>query len=281
LTRRARELTVLSQLSEPFTLELPPDLQPRVEVVSVPKGSELPPDLRGDVLLGTWGNPQIYELAERVPWVHYAGTGIDGLDLRRLANGRVFTNSRGVAAIPIAEWVLALLLLLGAIGSAVAARALPFGAHLRALRRSAQDGDVFGVERVHTFEELLRDADHLVIAAPLTEATHHIVNRKSLRHAKPGLHIINIARGDLIDQEALLEALESGVVGAASLDAVTPEPLPAGHWLYSHPRVRLSPHLSWSWPNAAATLTAKFAENLRLRLNGQPLVNVIDPDRGY
>jgi phosphoglycerate dehydrogenase-like enzyme len=134
---------------------------------------------------------------------------------------------------------------------------------------------------VASFAELLRDADHLVIAAPLTAETRHIVNRESLRHAKRGLHIVNIARGGLIDQDALREALDTGLVGAASLDAVTPEPLPAGHWMYSHPQVRLSPHVSWSWPGAATTLTAKFVENVRLRLSGKPLVNVIDPDQGY
>jgi phosphoglycerate dehydrogenase-like enzyme len=310
------KLKVLSQLAEPFTLQLPEDLQPRVEVVPVAKDAPLSPELRGDVLLGTWGNPQIYELAERVPWVHYTGTGIDGLDVRRLASGRVLTNSRGVAAIPIAEWVLSLLLFhekqldqvllhepparwpvrtplgtlygkriallgLGAIGSAVAERALPFGAKLRALRHSSQSSSVAGVELVSTFAELLHDADHLVIAAPLTEATRHIVNRQSLEAAKPSLHIVNIARGGLIDQEALRDALDSGLVSAASLDAVTPEPPPAGHWLYTHPRVRLSPHLSWSWPGASAALAAKFAENLRLYLGGQPLLNVIDPERGY
>lgn len=312
----ASSIRVLSQLVEPFTLTLPVDLQERVEVVAVPKGGPLGPDLQGDVLLGTWGNPEIYELAERVPWVHYTGTGLDGLDLRRLGRGRVLTNSRGVAAIPIAEWVLTLLLFhekrldavllreppaqwpvrtplgtlhgrriallgLGAIGSAVAERALPFGATLRALRHSSQSSDVRGVELARDFADLLRDADHLVIAAPLTDATRQIVNRESLQHAKPGLHIVNIARGGLIDQDALREALDSGLVGAASLDAVTPEPPPDGHWLYQHPRVRLSPHLSWSWPGAAASLSAKFAENLRLYLSGQPLVNVIDPERGY
>lgn len=313
---REQRLKVLSQLVEPFTLELPSDLREQVEVVPVPKGTALSPELRGDVLFGTWGNHQIYELAERVPWVHYAGTGLDGIDVKRLAHGRVLTNSRGVAAIPIAEWVLTLLLFhekrvtevllreppplwpvrtplgtlygrriallgLGAIGSAVAERALSFGAKLRALRRSPAATATAGVELVHSFEELLADADHLVLAAPLTPATRHVVNRESLRHAKPGLHIVNIARGELIDQDALHEALDSGRVSAASLDAVTPEPPPAGHWLYAHPRVRYSPHLSWSWPGAAATLTNKFSENLRLYLAGRPLLNIIDPERGY
>lgn len=309
-------LKVLSQLTEPFTLELAADLRERVEIVPVPKGTILSPELRGDVLFGSWGNPQIYELAERVPWVHYAGTGMDGLDLRRLAQGRVLTNSRGVAAIPISEWVLTMLLFhekhvsevllhepparwpvrtplgtlygrriallgLGAIGLGVAERAFPFGAKLRALRRSRDASAVPGVELVHSLEELLSDADHLVIAAPLTEATRHIINRESLSRIKPGLHIVNIARGDLIDQDALLAALDDGRVSAASLDAVTPEPPPAGHWLYSHPRVRLSPHLSWSWPGAAAALSDNFSENLRRCLEGRPLLNVIDPERGY
>jgi phosphoglycerate dehydrogenase-like enzyme len=134
---------------------------------------------------------------------------------------------------------------------------------------------------VKTFEALIDGADHLVLAAPLTARTRHIVNAASLARAKPGLHIVNIARGELIDNAALREALDSGRVSAASLDVVSPEPLPAGHWLYDHSKVRLSPHISWSWPLAPDTRGRIFADNLRRFLAGQPLENVIDPERGY
>ena len=308
---------ILSQLGDASALRLAQDLRERVEVISVPPGAPIPADLRGDVLLMSFGNDAVYELAERgVRWVHFVGTGVNAFDLARLARGRVFTNSRGAAAVPISEWVLSVLLLhekrlsevfiheppprwparaalgtlygkqisllgLGAIGASIAERALPFGACVRALRGTNAPSPVAGVELVHSFEELIAGADHLVLAAPVTPRTRHILNTQSLQRAKPGLHVVNIARGELLDQEALRAALDGGALGAASLDAVTPEPLPKEHWLYSHPRVRLSPHISWSWPLAHDTMARIFGDNLRRYLAGQPLENVIDPAKGY
>lgn len=311
------ETVILNQLGDADSIRLPDDLRARVKVVAVLPSKPTPADLRGDVLLMSFGNDAIYELVERgVSWVHFIGTGIDRFDLSRLARGRIFTNSRGSVEVPISEWVLGVLLHhvkrfdqtfihepparwpvrtalaslhgaqisllgLGAIGTAVAQRALPFGAKVRALRHSNAPSPIAGVELVSTFEALIDGADHLVIAAPLTKETHQIVNPRSLALAKPGLHIVNIARGELIDQDALRVALDAGTVSAASLDAVTPEPLPAGHWLYSHPKVRLSPHISWSWPGTMETIGRIFADNLRRYLSGQPLLNVIDEARGY
>jgi phosphoglycerate dehydrogenase-like enzyme len=310
-------LRILSQLGDADAIRLPLDLRARVKVVSVPPRQPIPPDLAGDVLLMSFGNTAIYELAERgVKWVHFVGTGLNGFDLSRLTRGRVFTNSRGAVEVPISEWVLAVLLHhekrlsevfiqapparwparmplgtlygkriallgLGAVGAGVAQRALPFGAHVRALRNTAKPSPVAGVELVSTFDALIDGADHLVLAAPLTDRTRHILNARTLEHAKPGLHVVNIARGELIDQQALRDALERGQLSAASLDAVTPEPLPAGHWLYDHPKVRLSPHISWSWPSAQDTIGRIFADNLRRYLAGEPLANVIDPAHGY
>lgn len=308
---------ILSQLGDAEALRLPADLRERVRVVSVPPSLPTPADAHGDVLLMSFGNDAIYDLVERgVRWVHFVGTGIDRFDVARLARGRTFTNSRGAVAVPISEWVLAVLLHhekrldevfihgppaswpvrtplgslhgkqlallgLGAIGAGIARRALAFDARVRALRFSGAPSPVPGVELVSTFDALLDGADQLVIAAPLTDQTRHILNARAFARVKPGLHVVNIARGDLIDQDALHDALDRGLVSAASLDAVTPEPLPEGHWLYTHPKVRLSPHISWSWPGAQDTITGIFTDNLRRYLSGQPLANVIDPERGY
>jgi phosphoglycerate dehydrogenase-like enzyme len=310
-------LHILSQVDDPDVIDLPPDLRAQVEITFVPPSRPIPQGLIGDVLIASFGNDACYELAERgVKWVHYLGTGIDRLDAARLGRARVLTNSRGVAAIPISEWVLAVLLHhekqlaetfirqrpsswpvrtplgtlhgrriallgLGSIGAAVAARALPFGSELRALRKSNAASPVAGVTMVSSLGQLLEGADHLVLAAPLTEATRHILDAKALATVKPGLHIVNVARGGLIDQDALHAALDSGAVSAASLDAVTPEPLPEGHWLYTHPRVRLSPHISWSWPASRKMVGGVFAANLRRYLGDQPIENVIELARGY
>jgi len=92
---------------------------------------------------------------------------------------------------------------------------------------------------------------------------------------------VNIARGGLIDQDALRVALDDGRVAVASLDTVEPEPLPAGHWLYSHPRVRLTPHVSWSSPEGGRRIFELFLENLGRYLQGEPLEGVVDPVERY
>jgi phosphoglycerate dehydrogenase-like enzyme len=98
---------------------------------------------------------------------------------------------------------------------------------------------------------------------------------------KPGVHLVNVARGSLVDQDALHAALDDGRVALASLDAVDPEPLPDGHWMYAHPRVRLSPHVSWSMPGAADVLLDAFLDNLRRWRAGEPLSGVVDRAAGY
>ncbi len=168
----------------------------------------------------------------------------------------------------------------GGIGLATAERALPFGMRVIAHRRSAAPSPLAGVELVD-LETLLADADHLVVAAPATRETRHLLDRDAFARVKPGLHLVNVARGGLVDQDALREALDDGRVALASLDCVDPEPLPAGHWLYAHPRVRLSPHCSWNGPGALDRLIDPFVENLGRWLRGERLKGLVDPELGY
>jgi phosphoglycerate dehydrogenase-like enzyme len=170
---------------------------------------------------------------------------------------------------------------IGSIGTAVAVRASAFGMKIRALRRSPRGVDLPGVDIAATMADLLREADHVVIAAPLTPETRHIIDAAAFSSMKPGVHLVNISRGGLVDQDALRDALDRSIVGRASLDTVTPEPLPDGHWLYSHPRVLLSPHISYLWPHSKETLFSYFMENLRRFVRGEDLINVIDPAAGY
>ena len=95
------------------------------------------------------------------------------------------------------------------------------------------------------------------------------------------MHLVNVARGALVDQEALRVALDAGRVACASLDVAEPEPLPEGHWLYTHPRVRLSPHISWSAPQAFAALLAGFLDNVGRFARGEALGGVVDREAGY
>jgi phosphoglycerate dehydrogenase-like enzyme len=166
----------------------------------------------------------------------------------------------------------------GGIGQAVAVRARAFGMEILALKRHPEGSDVELAADVH---ELVARSDHLVIAAPLTPRTRQIVDTAALAHAKPSLHIVNISRGGLIDQDALISALDEGRVAFASLDVTEPEPLPAGHRLFTHPRVHLTPHVSWSMPDNLGVPVELFIANLGRYVAGEPLAGMVDPGEGY
>jgi phosphoglycerate dehydrogenase-like enzyme len=253
-----------------------------------------------------------------VSWVQLPGTGVDAFrPLDRFA-GVTLTCARGTSATAISEFVLASMLLfekrltdvwlheapprwnipestlgtlygrtlglvgLGGIGSAIATRALPFGMRVVAFRRHAdQPSPVPGVDVVGTLDELLPVADHLVVAAPATSATAHLLDASAFEKVKAGVHLVNIARGTLVDQDALRAALDDGRVACASLDVADPEPVPAGHWLYEHPNVRLTAHISWSMPGGFENISGYFLDNLDRWLRGDPLEGVVDITEGY
>ncbi len=309
-----QHLRVLSHLPIDRLARVPHEV-PDVEVVTISDRDDLPPDLRGDVLVTyTWGAPNIAQVVQRgVRWIHTIGTGVDRFPFD-VVGDRVLTCSRGASAVPIAEWVLAVMLAfekrlpetwihepaqwrrlqlgglrgrtlgllgLGGIGSAVAERALPFGMEVVASRRTSAPSPIAGVELLGSIDDVIARADHLVLALPSTPETRHVIGAASLARVKHGVHLVNVARGTLVDQEALRVALDDGRVGCASLDTADPEPLLEGHWLYAHPRVRLSPHVSWSMPGALEAFVEAFVDNLRRFRTGLPLHGVVDVQRGY
>jgi phosphoglycerate dehydrogenase-like enzyme len=253
-------------------------------------------------------------LVPSVTWTHVLGAGVDGFPFEMLGD-RVLTCSRGAAAVAIAEWVMGVMLAfekslpeswidappprwntaslgalagrtvglvgLGAIGAEVARRALAFDTKVVAVRRTQAPSSVAGVEVVGGLHELLARADHVVIAAPASEETHQLMDAQAFAALKPGAHLINVARGSLVDQSALRGALDEGRVARASLDTVTPEPLPPGHWLYEHPAVRLSPHISWSAPGTMSRTLEIFVENLHRFRRGAALRGLVDPVAQY
>ncbi|TBV15392.1 D-isomer specific 2-hydroxyacid dehydrogenase family protein [Stutzerimonas kirkiae] len=170
----------------------------------------------------------------------------------------------------------------GAIGQTLARKAQALGIRVLALGRPGHlIADIPGVEAASGLEQLFAESDHLVIAAPLTEQTRHLIGRQALAHAKPGLHLVNLARGGLLDQQALLEALEDGRLGRATLDVTDPEPLPAGHPLYQHPRVHISPHTSALSTDGKARFVDSFVDNFQRYRQRMPLNNLVDIQRGY
>jgi hypothetical protein len=119
----------------------------------------------------------------------------------------------------------------------------------------------------------------VVLAAPASAETRHVVNRQTLAAAKPGLHLINLARGTLVDQQALLQALDSGRLALASLDVTEPEPLPPGHPLYRHPKVRLSPTPRRTRRRCTATSPRCWRATLNIS-GARPLENLLQAHGG-
>ena len=265
------------------------------------------------VLPDDW-NEVAVAITDEVRWVHVLAAGVDKFPLE-LVGDRVLTCSRGASSPAIAEFVLATMLAfekqlpeawvqeppahwnlmglgglrgktlglvgVGAIGTEVARRALAFDMDVVALRRTDGPMPVAGMQRAGSLHELLAQSDHVVVAAPATPATHHLIDAAALAATKAGAHLVNVARGALVDQDALRAALDSGTIARASLDVVEPEPLPAGHWLYTHPKVRLSPHVSWSSPGTIERTIDLFADNLRRWRADQPLHGTVDVAAGY
>jgi phosphoglycerate dehydrogenase-like enzyme len=170
---------------------------------------------------------------------------------------------------------------LGAIGEAVARRALALGARVTATRRRPLPSGVDGVELLDDLRGVIASADHLVLALPATTATRNLIDDELLALAKPGAHLINIARGSVIDQEALIRALDAGHLGFATLDVTEPEPLPADHPLWIHPKVRLTPHVSSNYTLVRDALFEKVAANLDRFARGEVPLDLVDRQAGY
>ena len=185
---------------------------------------------------------------------------------------------------------------LGSIGRAVGGLATAFGCRVIAVRRrpesgveSSREGDdlSFGeamLDRVggpEMLPELLGESDFIVLAAPLTPETENMINADTLAMVKPGSWLINVARGRLIDERALLRALRDGPLGGAVLDTFREEPLPALSSFYELPNVIVTPHTAWSSGRVLDRSVELFCDNLLRFATGEPLLNVVDPSAGY
>ncbi len=174
---------------------------------------------------------------------------------------------------------------LGHIGRRIAQLARAFGMRVLAARRSASGGEsdpdvdqLYGMEQLH---ELLGESDYVVLSVPLTPATEHLIGEAELRAMKRTAYLVNIARGRVIDEIALVRALQEHWIAGAGLDVASQEPLPEDSPLYSLPNVILTPHISGVSTRYEERLAALFADNLRRYRGGQPLRNLYDPARGY
>lgn len=262
--------------------------------------------------------PEVLNAGVSLRWVHLSSAGVEhALYPELMQRPIVLTNGAGVYSIPIAEHVLAMMLALsrrvpemvraqdrgewtglrggelhgatalivgvGGIGARVAALCKAFGMHVVGTRRRAETPtpDVDTVLPTSELRSALPDADWVIVCAPLTPETRHIIGAAELALMKPTVRIINIARGGLIDENAMIEALEAGRIAGAGLDVFDEEPLPPDSPLWKLPQVIVSPHSGGSSPHSLARTLELFQDNLRRYLAGEPLRNVVNKRAGY
>ena len=191
---------------------------------------------------------------------------------------------------------------LGSIGRAVAALASGFGCRVLAVRRQVDRGldassptpfpedddetppirlNVDAVYEPDRMAEVLAQSDFVVLGLPLTADTEDLFDEQMFAHCKPGSWLINVARGRLINERALLRALRDGPLGGAVLDAFRDEPLPTGSPLYDVPNLIVTPHTAWSSGRVLDRSIELFCDNLRRYQAGLPMRNVVDPGVGY
>jgi len=262
----------------------------------------------------------IPDLAPRVRWIQATSAGIGELLVRtRLIDTPItFTTAVGVHASALAEFCLLGMLVfvkdlarlraeqaahhwerycarelrgmtvgiigLGHVGREVARVAHALGMRVIGTKRTPAPEGIPDVERVLPPErsgDVIREADVLVLIVPQTATTKGLLGEAELRSMKRGAILINIARGSIVDEAALIAVLREGHLAGAALDVFATEPLPAASPLWDLPNVIVSPHSASTVPGENARLTELFCENLRRYLAGQPLLNHFEPERLY
>ena len=273
-----------------------------------------------DVLLCLGLPKNILAMAPKVQWVHSHGAGVNRLEGTGIfESGLPLSNGSGANSGAMAEFCLAFMLMHttrmpervrnqqrhlwaratneelsgktlgivgpGHIGMELVRRARALGMRVLATRRSYAPGQQLpDVERVFPLEalhQMLGECDFVVVAAALTPETRGMIGEAEFRATKPGAFFINIARGAIVKEDALLRALKDGHLGGAGLDVFDPEPLSPESELWDLPNVIVTPHNSGAVGDVSHRFLEGFCENLRRYLDGRPLQNLTDSKRGY
>jgi phosphoglycerate dehydrogenase-like enzyme len=257
------------------------------------------------------------EANPQIEWVQLPWAGVDAFSSVLADQDRarlLWTSAKGAYAQPVAEHALALTLALlrvlpkrsradswnrvpegrslyglnvVIIGAGGIARELirllaPFGTAITVVRRSAEP--VPGAARTlqtAALDDVLPDADVVIVAAALTGGTRHLIGAAELALMRADANLVNIARGPLVDTDALVAALAAGTIAGAALDVTDPEPLPTGHPLWSEPRCLITPHMADTPEMTAPLLAERIRLNVRAFLGDGRFVGVVDPDAGY
>lgn len=279
--------------------------------------------------------PESMEIVPRLKWVQLLSAGYEHIRGHPIEDTTIdVTNSSGIHGIPIAEYVLASMMVLsrklnhiyseadnqslwepfrfvgqelygatigiigiGSIGREIARLARAFGMRVigvdkrssdpfhmpgryleerqpNMIRKDDQNVEIRPVDQLNW---LLQESDFVVLAVPHTEETFHLINKDTLKLMKPSAYLINPARGALIDDVALIEALDAGLIAGAALDAFETEPLASDHGYYHNPNVLVTPHMAGHTDRLFDRCVDVFCENLRRYLNDEPLLNRVQP----
>ena len=269
-------------------------------------------DFRASALVDAW------PAADRLRWIHWGGAGVDALLFPELIESNVtLTNSRGVFDEPMAEYVLGLVLSFakqfpqttrfqdqhvwsyrltervagkhalvvgaGSIGRAIARSLKAANIKVRGIGRTHREADpVFGTVHAQTeLEALLPDADYVVLITPLTEETRGMFSTSQFQCMKPSARFINLGRGSLVDETALVAALKAGTLAGAGLDVFETEPLPEDSPFWDLPNVIVSPHMSGDFLDFKQAMADIFIDNFGRFRRGEDLTNLVDMRLGY
>jgi phosphoglycerate dehydrogenase-like enzyme len=255
----------------------------------------------------------------RLQWIQTMSAGVDRLPQDIMKSPVRITNASGLHGTPMAEVVLEMMLMfvkdapscfhmkqkkewkryipkvlkgqtvgilgLGVIGKEIARLCKAFGMRVLGIHRSFQPGQTIPyVDAVYSREQLpqlLAECDFVALAMPLTQETKGMVGEKELRSMKATAYLINVARGAIVDEEALIRAFEEKWIAGAGLDVFITEPLTADSRFYDLPNVIFSPHISGEMPDYELRATEVFCENLKRYIQGEPFLHEVDKGKGY
>ena len=273
-----------------------------------------------DIIFATAGvDADMVRAAEQLKWLQVTSAGIDHMiRFGLLGQGFDITTVRGMTSDSIAEWALGVMVMFskglhravrdqatakwekwiveemtgktcgivgyGSIGQGVAQRAKGFGMKVVATRRRAEsvsEEDGVRVLPHDQLAELLETSDYVVVAVPLTDETRGLFGAEQFSRMKDSAYLINVARGAIVDQPAMIAALEQGTIAGAGLDVTTPEPLPPENPLWKMENVIITPHISADVDDYWERSVDIFLENLNRYLSRQTLMNIVSPSYEY
>lgn len=274
-----------------------------------------------DVMIGWRITPRVFAAARQLKWIQFGSAGIDHTVFPELLKSDVIlTNLRGLHTSVVAEHVIALMLALsrrldkairlqdmrsydrseisstafelagctlgivglGKIGQNLARLAMAFGMEVVGTKRTPEPGlMVDELYAPNDLAKMLPKCDFVALIVPLTEGTRVLIGPEEIQQMKDGAYLVNVARGAVVDHEALGNALESGKLSGAALDVFPEEPLPPDSPVYSMKNVIMTPHTAGSHPNYSKRAAQVFAHNLQAFFEGGEMINVYERERGY